>query len=67
MKLQSQKLFAGPLVLVFAAVFATFNAMGGAGLVLAQKATGPANAQGPPPSASVRAIARPMLRAPPVP
>jgi hypothetical protein len=53
MKSQSQKLFAGPLVLVFAVVFATFNPTGGAGLVLAQKTTGPANAPGPAPSASV--------------
>jgi hypothetical protein len=53
MKSQSQKLFAGPLVLVFAVVFATFNAMGGASLVLAQKTGGPANAPGTAPSASV--------------
>jgi hypothetical protein len=53
MKSQSQKLLAGPLVLVFAAVFATFNPTG-AGLVLAQKTPGPANA--PAPSASVARI-----------
>ena len=47
MKSQSQKLFAGPLVLVFAAVLVAFNATGGAGLVLAQKTTGSANAPAP--------------------
>jgi len=56
MKSQSQKLFAGPLVLVFVVVFATFIPTGGAGLVLAQKTTGPANAPGPAPSASVTRI-----------
>jgi len=56
MKSQSQKLLAGSLILVFAAVFATFNLTGGAGLVLAQKTTGPAKVPGPAPSASVARI-----------
>ena len=56
MKSQSQKLFAGPLVLVFVVVFATFIPTGGAGLVLAQKTTGPANVPGPAASASVTRI-----------
>lgn len=54
MKSQSQKLFAGPLVLVFATVFATCNPTGG--LVLAQQTTGSANAPGPAPSAGVTRI-----------
>lgn len=53
MKSQTQKLFAGTLVLICAAVFATLYPTGGAGLVLAQETTGPAAAPGSAPAASI--------------